>query len=603
MSYKGDIFSFLCVDFSLFRLSKIKENIFIYGFNEIAKIFLLRFAEKGIYVDGFLKKETHAKPDVKFLNKFIYCDEDIRGFSGECLIVDPFGELDSREYPQCEIRSFMKPAYNEVIIYGAGHQGGKCYDLLCRCGIKVVKFCDRDPSKYGTRYFGIDVVSLQELKSVFFDVPVIVALDASIAKDVANRLVVAQGLSEAIYTYDESMDVFGPFELFGWQEYKDLHISIYPSTILYLIGKQVVLYGNKRKNSYMYAALRSFDIEVIYGIDCEGYIGRFGEIEYKSPYDLLYLSDDDNAIVLVSRDGLDSARRFAADTGINRWIFMQYTHQALQHIEYFDPNLGYNNLNDVGYSVYIINDCCKSNAKKIGIVGGSTSDVTLYNEVSWPEQLVNIAKDKGYDITVYAGGTAGYIVSQELIKFIRDMGHLSLDILISYSGHNDAYYSSANPSCNRFVHPYQLCVTEKIADIYSRQSGTWMHPKVYLSEGVKNVGEHWMYCEALMHSICQGMGIKFYAFLQPALVTKNVKTNFEDTILEHTSASDRVEANKVQLIKDEIRKYSKRKWIKDFTGVFDDCSEKIYFDSAHLTSYGNYMLAKKIFNVIEKELA
>ncbi len=57
---------------------------------------------------------------------------------------------------------------------------------------------------------------------------------------------------------------------------------------------------------------------------------------------------------------------------------------------------------------------------------------------NWTEWLEIILREKSYSVEVLAGGIQGYASSQELLKLIQDVLILRPDLVISFSGINDA---------------------------------------------------------------------------------------------------------------------------------------------------------------------
>ena len=58
-----------------------------------------------------------------------------------------------------------------------------------------------------------------------------------------------------------------------------------------------------------------------------------------------------------------------------------------------------------------------------------------------------------------------------------------------------------------------------------------------------------------------------------------------------------------EIIRSSVRKkMSIYPWLYDFSDIFADCPETVYFDHCHLTSHGNRILAEKIYVLIADEL-
>lgn len=81
------------------------------------------------------------------------------------------------EYPELfegVPRTDFKKLSGKITIYGAGFQGLLTAFLLKKQGIEVLCFCDRDPEKQGTLYYGVPVYAPQEMKQKYPDATVVV---------------------------------------------------------------------------------------------------------------------------------------------------------------------------------------------------------------------------------------------------------------------------------------------------------------------------------------------------------------------------------------------------------------------------------------------
>ena len=190
----------------------------------------------------------------------------------------------------------------------------------------------------------------------------------------------------------------------------------------------------------------------------------------------------------------------------------------------------------------------------------------------------------------------GYTVSLELTKFIRDMAHLKLDILISLSGLNELPASAAE---NYFVTKYQK-------EIFCRVAAANSTPRHHMSSsicygyGVKDITENWIEKERMIYAVAKEFGTKFYAILQPWLLGKKSFSISDREVLEHWFAEEKRErytALKKLQAKVQTANLS---WLFDFSNVFDEYSQGIYFDGCHLFSAANRFLAEKILNLVDR---
>lgn len=195
--------------------------------------------------------------------------------------------------------------------------------------------------------------------------------------------------------------------------------------LLYIIkriigkNKKFAIYGDSSYIAEVIKRLRLLDINVICGFTSDDFEGVKDGIELKSPYDLLEEDVNEWRIWVIAGEE-ECAQKFIKFSGIDESIFYTSTTGAYKIFRQicFDPSMGYNLLFH-GQKSIIAYKTSVSTGKtlKVGILGGSTSDVTLYNEKSWLEQLRDIANENKINMTIYAGAVSGYASSQELINF------------------------------------------------------------------------------------------------------------------------------------------------------------------------------------------
>ena len=151
-----------------------------------------------------------------------------------------------------------------------------------------------------------------------------------------------------------------------------------------------------------------------------------------------------------------------------------------EYHEFIDPNLGHN----IDYRgevsvMHLHTDITAGNKTTIGILGGSTSDISCFDTPSWPEQLIKVGEDQGKNLTLLCGGTGSYMVAQEVVKFLRDMSHQKMDILAA-GGDYDVVFSVVearrNPWFNMVREKGDGTVSLVIPSTYSARQQT---PLVY----------------------------------------------------------------------------------------------------------------------------
>lgn len=601
-------------------LHETEQKVFIYGFDDLQRTSLLRLAEMGIQIDGFLVSsagQQDYQKQVSFLGRKIFLLDKMLSEQENFTVLDICGnnaeELQSKGF---SVKKLYKIRYREIIIYGAGIEGNKCYEALTPLGINVLKYCDKDEKKQGAVCNGAEVISPAVLQEKYTDYPVVVALKAPLAENVGQSLQQAK-LAKNIFIWDtRQLKSRHAMRLFPQSE--EYHLGAYLIGRLLREQKKIVLYGGRDKLPETAAALRCLDMDVLFAIDSDGFEGDLNGLKFTSPYDLLY-EDEKIITVIVFREAFGAAQQFIRESGLNAKIFVQSDGGAVFFGYLLDPVLGHNVRFDGGEDSYAVLKTYGYEDKplfKIGILGGSTSDVSVYNDISWPEALRDLAEKKELNWEIYAGGVSSYNVANEAQKFMRDLSHLGLDMLISYSRINEPSTAEKHRRKILCTHNYyqtylfkQLAAMKANAREFRRNmnltpdfSGDDL---ICYGPEIKDVAANWLHYEKLLHGMCQELGIKFQAICQPWLFDKSNLTAQEKEVIY---CDDWEQSRRQQsfVYKDAIKnmvKGQKLSWLADFTGIFDEHNEEIYFDVYHLTSKGNQFLAEEIFKLIMHDFA
>jgi len=257
-----------------------------------------------------------------------------------------------------------------------------------------------------------------------------------------------------------------------------------------------------------------------------------------------------------------------------------------------DPILGFARQEEEMPGFHIFRNTDKNRddeKKKIRIVtlGGSTSDPYQVNIKSWPEYLFEQLTNMEIDVEVYAGGVGSYTVAQELLKMIRDGVILSPDIVISYSGINDATtLLDLNLPEHPFIRPYIPGMFQYLLDHDKVTSRIFFVRSKNLSLGVSDCeskADFWIRCQRMMHAVCEEFNIDFYSFLQP----QNVKES-----VDVPPAKEETITNFYEDVGEFIAEQTGG-WIFNLEEVFDG-KENIYYDYCHIYEQGNRIIAKEI---------
>ncbi len=370
---------------------------------------------------------------------------------------------------------------------------------------------------------------------------------------------------------------------------------IYKTVILK--DKEFVLWGEKEDVTVLAKKYYCLGYKVSFCVT-NNYDEEYDEgLELRNPFELLYESQE-NLFIWVLYGSERQARTFVKESGMNPDCFCCTLLHKLYRDICFDPNNGFTN-NYSGYNSSMICQDNEESSVKIVVLGGSTTDSTLYIEKSWPEHLCDVLHENNIKVKLINAAVSGYGSSQELVTLIRDVIPQHPNIVISYSRVNDAVGER-----NYFVHPYLVSLYSSIVDNYKMQArdGSFMSPNLYFGEGVIGHGEHWLNQERMMNAICREFDIKFVSIIQPFFFEKKNK-NIDDKELLECMGED---MNEYIRILTGIREYVRKEalqcnlsWIKDFSEIFDN-GESIYRDRCHVNSEGNRVIAEQVFECIKE---
>lgn len=257
-------------------------------------------------------------------------------------------------------------------------------------------------------------------------------------------------------------------------------------------------------------------------------------------------------------------------------------------LDVYDVSIGYTKKSETGLpGISFFGDIHNNEDKFVVLtLGGSTTDPSTGNVISWSEFLYrNIAKLYS-NVQVVCAGVNTQVVSQELQKLIRDGYLFEPDMVISYSGVNDFseyYHDEITP----FVLNYKKRIVEsaikkRIMDGRDVLQGGKLREFSFGIPSNKPISRaaHWVRCERIMKAICDGFGIDFVGILQPQ--------NFGDDTDGKVKMRNKYYPEAIRLVKslDEP-------WLLDYTDLFKS-DNNVFYDNCHIYEYGNKILAKKI---------
>ena len=337
----------------------------------------------------------------------------------------------------------------------------------------------------------------------------------------------------------------------------------------------------------------------------------WGKVRFSEEFDghdineLLYEDIEEFIVVITEETLLRRYEGYFHNIGISQeQIYSIRTHGVAGKLDVYDVLVGYTKESENGLPGYTIfgenNDSSDSSIDNMKpekfvvlTLGGSTTDPSTGNLTSWSEFLYRDLVKLFPNVQVVCGGVNSHVVSQELIRLIRDGYLFKPDMVISYSAVNDfsdRYHDEINP----FILNYQkrivkTALNKKIMngnDILQRGVLTKYSLGVP-SENPISPAKHWIHCEKVMKSVADGYGADFIGILQPQ--------NFECTEFEA------VRRNKHYPEAIDLVAAEDQEWLLDFTKIFDG-EENIFYDFCHVYEKGNKILEKKILPYVMKSM-
>lgn len=361
-------------------------------------------------------------------------------------------------------------------------------------------------------------------------------------------------------------------------------------------NKKIIIFGAGAGGQTLYNSAQKAGFEVLYFIDNYKQGNYLLGRPIKSPYDIFYEDINDILILIGVCQDCDvmQIKNQLNELGLTEGINFETPlfNDLYAPLDYIDPMLGYNRNSDImGFNIYGKD---LVNAKKIIVLGGSTSDPSFGGYKSWPEYLHEEFAQNHIDATIYNGAVAGYYSAQEMLKVIRDCLTLIPDIIITFDGVNDAIQPMQTN--HPIFHPY----SKKTFDVMFNAT-VKNNINVNVNNEIKGVTygyenntsrlDFWYQNLRIIKSICEEFKISFLPFLQPTSLYKKSSTNDND---ERSFAIN-------SFYKEATALAEASGFIIDATSVLDGTSNS-YADFVHYTESGNKHIAEFIFRYISKRL-
>lgn len=541
------------------------KNKYIYGTDEIALSIFNIFFENGIIIDGFVSSDDVG---INIWNKPVLRKEDM---SSNSILFS----INNEKIDGLKLNMALMPTIDltkeNVILFGAGTIGTKLLFILKKMGINIDAIIDNDINKTNRLILDVAVYSPEYLEECLENTVVVIC--GKYREEIENSLSNKNKFKIFYYNIDEKYLCVNNI----------VNIDMcYVQYLRQIIKKNNYLYGKKSACLDFQRALNLIGICV-----CT----IFSDVNDENDFEIEDILYESNYSVFIVDEFCKELVEKLSDMGLEEtcdfWSLIHLSnHYILTRKNVLDLNLGYSYVfdNNKGFKVYGQND----NRYRIVILGGSATDGDYSAQKGWVDFLYE--RLKKYNVTIYNGAVRGYSSTMEVIKFMRDVIPLKPQMVIAYDGVNDANYNTLNEYKNAFSFPY---LSTLFANVF-----TDSHTIIKGVENDINGLETWHLNMRIMNYISSLFGIEFLSILQPMLASKKSYNNNEKSIIFAYKYINNEEYYNTQ---HEFRTFLNN--VNDFkfynfSNIFDDYND-IYMDNCHVYEDGNYIIAKKVFDIIE----
>ena len=379
--------------------------------------------------------------------------------------------------------------------------------------------------------------------------------------------------------------------------------------------RKLLIYGTGSEALKLNNLLSVQNLHVEYFIDDVSADTSFENKKVKSYFDIVY-ENPGSIFIIIANENEDYgiSRQKFIQLGLMEDIDFTYYKDVSSYAEtfHYDVTLSYNRKRGQIEGFEIFGDVNNPDALKIVALGGSTTESVHSFIKGWPQMLTDSLAKDDHPTVMYCGGIAGYTSSQELLKLIRDVLPLKPDIVISYSGYNDLSRKVIIPcpperERRPFITDFQVNYIKNILLNYPEEQ----RMVYYGLENDKKALEQWLDNIRSMRSIANEFNILFLSFLQPFYLIGGYKpTDSQKTIFNRKwwnkdypgSIIDKRQAdlmiNGAQEMINAVRDID---YITDLTNIFSE-HENIYRDIAHVTEYGNQVIADHVYKELLRHI-
>lgn len=577
------------------------KDIFIKGIDEQAIHILRVLTWYGYRIEGFVDEKFAGE---KFLNKRIIHMDNLNKIPNAVCVDElcaPFYCTEKLERYAFVLNDAI--SHTEVALYGKGISGKATKQFLEEKGVKVKCYLDsfvKDDNSYED---SLKVYGKKYLENSPRNLTVIISSCAYFEE-----------IYESVQEYTSLNliycgELFGEFFLmkkdwlFGFINNNTMNstkffywFNNFSQMNLFLFGKSEFM-----RNLYEFLKLFDFNVKgVIVEEDVDKIQNNWLVDEIFQIEDILYF---DNSVVIFEKYNFKAVKKLQLLSGRNKNYYVLDRYECGNYYErsnVIDEEVGYSYLSSCKYPGFTEIGHYDSSEIKVILLGGSTTDETLFSQKSWGDYLYELNNKIG----ILNGGVAGYNSSDEIIKLARDVLLLKPDLVIVYDGVNECCY----PETKEFYSIYRSHVFKYVAEsIIDRKKwpekfgGDREKPQISLVNGVEmktDPFDRWYRHIRIMDSMMREFNIRGYFFLQPYLSSKKDITFSERvfTIIDDYDWDKKIMDRLYRGFKEELdEKYNN---IYCLSNIFDSEQGDIYIDHLHVNERGNWIIANEIFKRI-----
>tara|TARA_B100000029_G_scaffold256428_1_gene253145 strand:+ start:358 stop:1437 length:1080 start_codon:yes stop_codon:yes gene_type:complete len=254
----------------------------------------------------------------------------------------------------------------------------------------------------------------------------------------------------------------------------------------------------------------------------------------------------------------------------------------------------------------------KDYSYRVFVIGGSTvfGAGLPSDEFTISSKLENLLNKQENKIEVINAGISSITSFEELYHIKEKLLDYNPNMIIIYNGVNDVFYKKINESeildTDSEIKDYQRYLRSPVV-LYRSFILPLMNTEIFDSPGNQhNAGKYDLVVsqkiasmwEKRINEFCELSNMKNFEsviIIQPALYNeKKSLSNFEESIVRENTHGKKTF--------DEIIERSKNlencSLVLDYSAIFENVSDSIYFDQVHTNSLGNEIIAERMFHDI-----